>query len=175
MDKQTIKNKLYESHHSFIDYLNSLSVEAFLQNKHEKWSPAQQLQHIYLGIRPVRQILSLPNFFIQLFWGKANRDSKSYDQLVTKYLLKLENGGRATGRFIPKTISFELAQQRKKQVLQELEKLSNGIDKLTEDKLDQCVLPHPLLGRLTIREMLYFLIYHVKHHEQLTKRNLVED
>lgn len=25
--------------------------------------------------------------------------------------------------------------------------------------------PHPLLGKLTLREMMFFTIYHVQHHE----------
>jgi hypothetical protein len=34
------------------------------------------------------------------------------------------------------------------------------------------VLPHPLLGKLTIREMLYFTVYHGEHHRLHTEQNL---
>jgi hypothetical protein len=34
------------------------------------------------------------------------------------------------------------------------------------------ILPHPLLGKITIREMLYFTAYHVQHHENIIKRDL---
>ena len=84
--------------------------------------------------------------------------------MVKKYLQKLENGGRATGRFIPKTESIEKGNKLKVD-------LKNEVVKLTEDEFDKYILPHPLLGKLTMREMLYFTIYHVGHHEELTKRN----
>jgi hypothetical protein len=47
--------------------------------------------------------------------------------------------------------------------------LARRIDRFSETQLDQLILPHPLLGKLTLREMLYFTIYHVQHHQkQLT-------
>ena len=38
--------------------------------------------------------------------------------------------------------------------------------KLDEEDLDNYILPHPLIGKTTIREMLYFTIYHVQHHHK---------
>ncbi len=37
-------------------------------------------------------------------------------------------------------------------------------EKWTEDDLDRFLLPHPLIGKLTIREMLFFTIYHNLRH-----------
>jgi hypothetical protein len=34
----------------------------------------------------------------------------------------------------------------------------------SEDDLDNHRLPHPLLGKLTVREMLFFTLYHIQHH-----------
>ncbi|RZL46919.1 MAG: DinB family protein [Pedobacter sp.] len=172
MNKQTVKNELYESHNSFISYLDDLTNEEFLSRKNDKWTAGQQLEHIYLGVKPVRQIFGLPKFIPKLIWGQANRESKSYEDLVKKYLLKLENGGRATGRFMPKTVSIEKGKRLKVYLKNEVDKLATKLDKLTEDELDKYILPHPLLGKITMREMLYFTIYHVGHHEELTKRNL---
>jgi hypothetical protein len=172
MDKQTIKDNLYKNHQSFISYLDTLTKEEFLNSKNNKWTAGQQLEHIFLGVKPVRQILSLPKFILKLIWGQANRESKSYDDFVKKYLLKLENGGRATGRFIPKTVNNEKGLRLKNDLKNEVDKLTLKLDKLTETDLDKYILPHPLLGKLTTREMLYFTIYHVSHHEELTKRDL---
>jgi hypothetical protein len=46
------------------------------------------------------------------------------------------------------------------------------MDKFSEAQLDEYVLPHPILGKLTIREMLYFTIYHATHHHLATLKNL---
>ena len=114
MDKQSIKNKLFENHQSFIDYILSLSDEEYLHSQNQKWTAGQQLEHIYLSVKPCRLALSLPKFLPKLIWGQANRESKSYDELVTKYLSKLENGGTAPGRFVPKKISVQQRQKLKR-------------------------------------------------------------
>ena len=46
------------------------------------------------------------------------------------------------------------------------DKYTKNIDKLDEEDLDNYILPHPLIGKTTIREMLYFTIYHVQHHHK---------
>jgi hypothetical protein len=43
-----------------------------------------------------------------------------------------------------------------------------------EESLDQLQLPHPLLGKIIIREMLFFTLYHHGHHVEVVKRHLAE-
>jgi hypothetical protein len=103
-----------------------------------------------------------------LIFGTANRKSRSYEELVARYHSKLKAGGRASGRFVPppKTDSVEKLSANLSKVVQAL---ARRIDRFSETQLDQLILPHPLLGKLTLREMLYFTIYHVQHHQkQLT-------
>jgi uncharacterized damage-inducible protein DinB len=50
--------------------------------------------------------------------------------------------------------------------------LNRKIDKISEEDLDKHILPHPLIGKTTIREILYFTIYHVQHHQKAIKENL---
>ena len=52
------------------------------------------------------------------------------------------------------------------------EALKNNLKKWTEDQLDEFILRHPLLGKVTVREMLYFSVYHMDHHQNLIKRYL---
>jgi hypothetical protein len=47
------------------------------------------------------------------------------------------------------------------------EKLIRKVLSYREGKLDHYILPHPLLGKLTLREMLFFTIYHNEHHLNL--------
>jgi hypothetical protein len=35
-------------------------------------------------------------------------------------------------------------------------------------------LPHPLLGKLTVREMLFFTLYHQRHHVAVVERRIAE-
>jgi hypothetical protein len=49
------------------------------------------------------------------------------------------------------------------------QRLISKIEKQSEIHLDKYILPHPLLGKLTLREMLYFTIHHNEHHLELLK------
>lgn len=166
MTKDTLKIKLEENHKTFLNIINNLSDDLFVQSKFEKWSAGQQLEHIYLSVKPVRQALSLPKYLLSILWGKANRKSRNYDELVIKYLGKLSNGGKAPLRFIPSTVALERKPALRELLTREIIRLNKKIDKFSESELDKFVLPHPLLGKLTIREMLYFSIYHVEHHQK---------
>jgi hypothetical protein len=173
MDKEIIKKNLIENHSSFIDFVFSLTESDFSKCKDGKWTAGQQLEHIYLSVKPVSQILAFPKFLLKIIWGSANRESKTYEELVQKYLQKLENGGRATGRFIPKAVNTNKAEKIKIALNNEISDLCSHLDNFTENDLDTYILPHPLLGKLTLRELFFFTIYHVQHHEELTKQNLV--
>ena len=50
---------------------------------------------------------------------------------------------------------------------QRVKKMSKKIEKWSEEQLDEFVLPHPLLGKVTTREMLYFTIHHAGDHQLL--------
>lgn len=54
MDKGAIKKELTEKHKSFTDYISSLSDDKFAERTDNvKWSAGQQLQHVFLSVRPV--------------------------------------------------------------------------------------------------------------------------
>ncbi len=45
--------------------------------------------------------------------------------------------------------------------------LAAALGMWTEQELDEYQLPHPLIGNLTVREMLFFTIYHSLRHASL--------
>ena len=172
MNKQEIANKLIENHQKFADYVSSLSETDFMFSFEEKWTAGQQLEHIIRGVSPVKMALMLPKFVPNLLFGKANRNSSNYESLVAKYQGKLAAGGKASGRFIPPEVAVNKQVGLKNKLLKTVEGLCKNIEKFSKDQLDEYVLPHPILGKLTLREMLYFTIYHVEHHHKNTIRNL---
>ena len=89
MNKETLQRNLAENHKCFVDYIKSLTHEEFLYSQNQKWTAGQQIEHIYLSVKPVRQALSIPKFIVRLMFGKANRPSRTYDDLMIKYLKKL--------------------------------------------------------------------------------------
>lgn len=172
MNNQKIAEQLFQKHLQFINYIDSLNEKDFEETYNQKWLAGQQMDHIYRAIKPLVQALQLPQFILKLMFGKANRNSKSYDELVKKYVQKLETGGKASGRFLPKEISISQKQNLIKRLQKVIEKLIVQVNKLSENELDNIIIPHPLLRKITLREMMYFTIYHVEHHEKITKDNL---
>lgn len=172
MNNQEIAEQLLQKHLQFINYIDSLNEKDFEETHDLKWSAGQQMDHIYRAIKPLVQALQLPHIILKLLFGKANRNSKSYDELVKKYQQKLQTGGRASGRFIPQQILITQKQDLVKRLQQVIKKLIVQVNKLSENELDNIIIPHPLLGKITLREMMYFTIYHVEHHEKIIKDNL---
>lgn len=172
MNKNEIITALTEEHKIFSDYLNSLNDKEFLFIPTQKWSAGQQLDHICRSVKPLAQGLLLPKFLIHFLFGKANRNSKTNQELIKKYLDKLESGGRASGRFIPKEVGLADRQRLTATLSRSIRSLTRLLYNYSEEDLDKIILPHPLLGKLTLREMLYFTIYHVQHHLNIMRRNL---
>ena len=171
MNKQEIINKFVENHKIFIGYINTLDEAKFTHSKEDKWTAGQQLDHIYRSVSPLTIIFSLPKFIAKLVFGKANRPSITYEEVINKYQKKLQEGGRASGRFVPKEIPFRAKDGLVKKLKKTLNILANQLDRFDEKQLDQIIIPHPLLGKMTVREMMYFTIYHVEHHREITVKN----
>jgi hypothetical protein len=171
MLRQELIQQLKDKHSAFTAQIASLPNTVFETAVNDKWSPGQQLDHIQRSTRPVLIAFTIPKFVLGLAFGKPNRPGRNYSELVQKYLSKLQLGGRATGRFIPQ----KLIPQQKEKAINALEStivaLCSKIGRSTEEDLDKFLLPHPLLGKLTLREMIYFTIYHVEHHHIQTQQN----
>ncbi len=172
MTKETIAEALEQNHLSFMNFLRALSDKDFVFAPTDKWSAGQQLEHIIKSVAPVNMALAIPRILLKWNFGLTNRPSKTYEELIEKYKLKLLEGGRATGRFIPKEVSFAKRDVLNAQLNKLIKSLSERTLKYSESDLDLYILPHPLLGKLTLREMLYFTAYHVVHHEELIKKGI---
>jgi hypothetical protein len=174
MDKTEITQMMDENHRQFISKLDYLSEVDFEYIPAQKWSAGQQLEHIIKSVKPVVTAFSMPLFVLKMKFGLTNRPSKSYENLVSKYLNVLEKnkGNTIPKKFEPKFIGIH----KKKKKLVSLEKLVHQLNRksarLSEKDLDTYILPHPVMGKLTLREMLYFTAYHVKHHEVQILNNL---
>ena len=169
MTIEELINELKVRHQKFVLYIQSMPSEKVIASRNRKWSAAQQVDHLIKSVSPVRLAFSLPTFLLRIRFGVANRPSRSYDELVSKYKAKLAAGGKASSRFIPKKeISISHSTQKLTRLI---DSLCHHLNSYSETQLDQFILPHPLLGKLTLREMLYFTIYHVQHHLDQVKSN----
>ena len=172
LNKDEIIQKLNANHIRMADTVKGLNETDFSTAPDGKWTQGQQLDHIYRSLKPLTMAIGLPKFAVRLLIGTANRPSRDYQGMVDKYEATLAGGATATGAYVPKTITYRQADGLAANVKSNLAKLVSNLHKYSEEDLDRLVLPHPLMGKLTVREMLYFTIYHSEHHYRVTLRNL---
>jgi len=171
MDRSEINTELGEHHAAFIARILALAHGQLEGSRNGKWSPAQHLEHIQRAVRPVGLAMLVPKWFLRWRFGKPNRTPRDYDGLVQRYTEKLAAGGRASGRFVPPVIAASEVERIAASVQSTTQVLIRRVDRWSERDLDRYLLPHPLLGKLTVREMLFFTIYHVQHHQALVERD----
>jgi hypothetical protein len=154
-------------------YWSAFPSDAFFGKLGEAWSPAENVRHLAKSIRPVTKALGMPRIALWVLFGWPRRKSVTYDALVERYQGKLAAGGKA-GRFAPSPREERDLETRRAEILAELAEanraLRAAIERWPDAALDRHQLPHPLLGKLTVREMLYFTLYHQLHHIAVVQR-----
>lgn len=173
MTLEMLLNDIENNHFAFIDYINSLTEEQFITRVRDKWTPGQQLQHILISIEPIAQVLGNKEVIVSKF-GKVSRDTMNYETVREVYLEALGKGGKAPARFEPGKIDVEHRNGIIESIKANLVLLRKNLSDYTDQELNSLALPHPLLGLLTIMEMLYMTSYHITHHHKATKINLLE-
>lgn len=173
LSNQEIISSLLDVSKKFSDKCATITDEQFFRQPAEKWSVAQNVTHLITSANMTRLAYRLPKFIIRLYSGKPNRPSRSFDELVNKYRSKLEQGGKASGRFVAKPVS---AARGKQAVIgnftKAMQSLISSMERWDDHQLDKYLAPHPLLGKLTLRELGYFTIYHTQHHHRIVEERL---
>ncbi len=106
-------------------------------------------------------------------FGTARPPGRTYDEVVADYQGRLARGAKASGPFIPARLTGD----------EDLQRLLAAFEKGYADyaaklggaegaSLHSTRLPHPILGRLSIREMAFFTLYHLRHHHALIRREV---
>ncbi|QSE98679.1 DinB family protein [Fulvivirga lutea] len=169
--KEDLIQEFKQRHLDFFQYLNSLTNEEFAIGRNTKWSAAQELDHILKSIKPLSSILPNKKLIINKF-GKGRGISSDYYTLTNRYKTKLSEGYKAFGNFLPVKVNGYERANLLNQFFQITNKIENTLEQYSEEELNTLRIPHPLLGMLTIKEMMYFTNYHVLHHKNNIINNL---
>ncbi|HXB42348.1 MAG TPA: hypothetical protein VNZ49_17550 [Bacteroidia bacterium] len=92
MTKKELIEKFYQNHKELSDYINSLPADKFIHGQNGKWTPGQQLSHIYLCLKPISQALTSKEFIEKKF-GKISRSTMDYDAVINLYYKKDTKSG----------------------------------------------------------------------------------
>ena len=160
-------------------YLTAIPAAEFAAPQGEKWSPADHVRHLAKSTYPLVGALGLPKLVLGLRFGRNRADSRPLPVLRDVYRATLRETGATAGRFAPAPqappADAAAAGAWQQEVLGKWRGAVSGlalkIPGWSEPALDRYRLPHPLLGKLTVREMLLFTVYHNAHHlEQVAGR-----
>lgn len=164
MNKEQIIANLNKEHFEFWQTANYLPNTNLSLNG--KWSVSQNVEHINISLFKVSNYLALPKSSIESNYGLSNRESTSNEIIIKVFKNAIENGVKAMDPFIPelnlnKEINYSIS-QGKEFLISVIENLYNW----SEEDLEKYNCPHPFLGNITVREILFFTIYHVQHHHK---------
>ncbi len=156
-------------------YFAVMPAGIFFTRFEEAWSPAENLVHLIKSVSAVAQALRLPKLFVRLLFGASLKSSRRFEQLKEDYRRVLAQGGKASGRYVPvlknAPQNLERAQTEIIEKWDEVNaRLLAGLRSWNEKQLEKLRLPHPLLGKLTVREMIFFTLYHNRHHMNIVRR-----
>ena len=145
--------------------------DPFARRSADQWSPGENLEHLRLAVRPLNLALLLPRFALRVF-GRP-RQHRPYEQVVEQYRARLASGAKATTPFIPASLAPGTDGERLIRVFrQAYATYAARLGRRDEAFLDSIRLPHPILGRLTVREMAFFTLYHLHHHHQAIRQTV---
>ena len=141
-------------------YFAGLPAPVFLNGTAERWSPAHHLDHLIRSNAPVTAGLNIPRHLL------APRDpgegSRSYAGVRAEYHAALAGGQKAFGRYLPEPRDDQTALVTRYR--DGLDALLGALGAWTDGDLDTCNMLHPVLGNISVRELLHFTLYHNWHH-----------
>jgi hypothetical protein len=169
-DTQTKTDVAEQLQAVFLEYslfLEGIDEKKLFEKVSGKWNIAQQTDHLTIANTVTAIGFNTPKVAIKTLFGLSNRNSYSYDEVVFRYQSKLTAGAKASFAFQPKLSLFP----NKKLLItlwnRSVDGLLKAVNAWNEDDLDSYQLSHPILGKITMHEMLHFTIYHVRHHLKL--------
>ena len=171
MDRKDIADLIDAKHSELIHWLETQPLESWTQGPEGKWTQGQQALHLLQSIIPLNNALSLPKFLIRYKFGKANRPVRDYDSIVNRYHERLKD---AKGKTFKGSQNMKVPTVNEKQYIlnrlqTESKKLQYKTKKISDKNLDTLILPHPLMGKMPIREIIMWTAYHVEHHTETLK------
>lgn len=173
MTKLEIIDALELKHQTLKEWLKSQPMENWDKGPQGKWNTGEHIVHLIQSEKALNKALALPRFFLKYKFGTNNRDNRTYKEIVKKYQGRLaDNPGLVANisKNMP-TMTPTIKTVYISKLDKEKTKLIKQFQKWNDKDLDTYLVPHPLLGRMTIREIVMWTAYHTEHHSKILKSN----
>jgi hypothetical protein len=166
--RESILTSLEKTHTEVTAFFHSQTPERFYRRPSPNaWSYAENLDHLIKSVRPLTQALRLPKITPRLLFGRPKNPSRSFEEMKVAYVHRLDQGAGASGRYLPAADKSGDATAQSA-LLERWGRASNqlmaALNNWKDADMDRYSLPHPLLGTITVREILFFTIYHSMRH-----------
>ena len=159
-------------------FFGSLTPDEVVLRVESAWTAAEQLAHLNTVVSAVAKGFAASRLILRIRYGRSRSSRRTHTALRDDYRALLAQGGRATGPFVPARHDLAPAEieAHRQGLLARWGRVNGRLQKALEPwgekNLDTIRLPHPLLGKITAREMIYFTVYHSEHHVAATKKRL---
>lgn len=166
MDKQSIADLLEDRNQKLLTWLEQQEPELWQKGPEGKWTIGQHALHLLQSIKPVNDALSMPKFLLRYKFGKANREVRDYETVVQRYQDRLKEAQGLTfrGSQNMKVPSLKEKTYILTRLQVENKKLQYKTRKMSDKNLDTLILPHPLMGKMPVREIIMWTAHHIEHH-----------
>jgi hypothetical protein len=169
--REEIARGLEQLHRESVAFYATLTTPVFVAPQGAAWSPADHVRHLTKSMRALNRGLGLPLIVLRLRFGRAKHASRDYATIVATYRKRLETFDGRNNPFAPAPSAHADPEAFRGEVMRfheiAVKELIAHVLRLSEAALDEQQAPHPLIGKLTLREMLFFMLYHNLHHVRL--------
>ncbi len=169
-NKSEIVSTLQAQNFEFQDLFSGIPTATFFDGTSQKWSVAHHVKHLTGVLVRIAQGLQNPNLLPKREPAIASRDFESLKQF---YLNALQAAPLETLQQLGSRVTLEEfsdADLYKSQLIlgfsDALISFNTTLETFSELNLETLGMPHPLLGVISTREMLFFAVYHNTHHKK---------
>ena len=155
------------------DFFTSVPDAAFFDGDSDRWAPAHHLAHLTQSSHSLQRALN----FGTLPAHPSGR-SRSYGEMIAATAASLGSTPKDRLLELGRTVVISSGVGRA-DIVVAFESTSAGLRAAArswdENALDRYTLEHPLIGALTVREMLFFTVFHERHHLKSVRTRIGSD
>ena len=168
--KGEIKNELIAATNEIANICNEVNDAKFYENIiSDKWSIAENLDHLSISSKATVKALGLSKPMLESF-GSLQRPCMTSDELLSTYKSILAKSAVAPSKFFSAKESLGSKAEMLTAWQSIMDRLVARMEYWSEEDLDKYCIYHPAIGNITIRELLFFTVFHTRHHYNAIER-----
>jgi hypothetical protein len=164
-------DRLTEVQHGVAQTVVGMTQHQFDYGTDAVWSPSSYLKHLLLSNKPFVKALGLPKEQLETLFGLSADSARTFADVVEIYTARIAAGIRAEDNPQVTPVTYRMPQDvtDERAYLVETwntahENLFKVLQTWSEEALDRYQLPHPVMGLISVRAMLFFTLHHNTMH-----------